>query len=162
MALAGAIRIRSDVERKRLFGLAALQRSAAQNLDIYTPEATRRTFDRLWNCARTTLQAGYPVIVDAAFLRRDERSAFRALATELQVPFSILHCHAAESLLRQRVALRETTGADASEANLIVLERQLTLQEPLDDAERLAALEVDTEVPPDMSSLLERWLAQSR
>jgi aminoglycoside phosphotransferase family enzyme/predicted kinase len=162
MALAGAIRIRSDVERKRLFGLAALQRSAAQNLDIYTPEATRRTFDRLWNCARTTLQAGYPVIVDAAFLRRDERSAFRALATELRVPFSILHCHAAESLLRQRVALRETAGADASEANLIVLEHQLTLQEPLDDAERLAALEVDTEVPPDMTSLLERWLAQSR
>ncbi|WP_422822983.1 hypothetical protein [Variovorax humicola] len=50
--------------------LTALQRSADHALDIYTPEATRRTFARLADGARIALQAGFPVIVDAAFLRR--------------------------------------------------------------------------------------------
>ena len=105
--------------------------------------------------------AGYPVIVDAAFLRRDERLTFRALATELRVPFSILHCHATEARLRQRLVVREASGADASEANLDVLAHQLIIQEPLDEAERLAALDVETEAPPDVTSLLARWLAQA-
>src|SRR5690606_19713484 len=80
LRVAGAIRIRSDVERKRLFGLAPLDSSAALGLDIYTEEATRETFLSLRERARCALQSGYPVIVDAAFLRRHERLSFRALA----------------------------------------------------------------------------------
>ena len=162
LAVAGAIRIRSDVERKRLFGLAPLQRSTEQMVDIYTPEATRRTFERLAACARTALQAGYPVIVDAAFLRRADRLAFRALAVELRVPFSILHCHATEAQLRQRVAARRTSGTDASEADLTVLERQLATHEALDGEERMMTLEVSTEEPPDVASVVARWLASAR
>ncbi|HQQ71765.1 MAG TPA: AAA family ATPase, partial [Alicycliphilus sp.] len=48
----GAVRLRSDVERKRLFGLAPLADSAAPGLDIYTPEASRRTFAPLADQAR--------------------------------------------------------------------------------------------------------------
>jgi predicted kinase len=102
------------------------------------------------------------VIVDAAFLRRDERRAFRALAVELRVPFSILHCQAAEVKLRQRVTNRLASGTDASEANLAVLERQLATQEPLDEEERVVALNVNTDEPPDVPSLLARWLAAGR
>src|SRR5437868_5511543 len=162
LAVAGALRIRSDVERKRLFGLAPLQRSTEQAVDIYTPEATRRTFERLAACARTALEAGYPVIVDAAFLRRDERMAFRALAAELRVPFSILHCQATEAQLRQRVKARRAGGTDASEANLAVLERQLATHEALDGEERAMTLDVATEEPLDVASLLDRWLARAR
>jgi aminoglycoside phosphotransferase family enzyme/predicted kinase len=159
VAAAGAIRIRSDVERKRLFGMVALQRSNDQRVEIYTPEATRRTFDRLAECARTALQAGYPVIVDAAFLRRAERLDFRALAAELRVPFAILHCGAAEAHLRRRVVARGAGGVDPSEANLEVLERQLATHEPLDDSERVLALEVNTEASVDVAALHARWLA---
>ncbi|WP_232076544.1 bifunctional aminoglycoside phosphotransferase/ATP-binding protein [Variovorax sp. PBL-H6] len=160
VAAAGAIRIRSDVERKRLFGLSALQRSA-EHAEIYTPDATRRTFARLAECARTALQAGYPVIVDAAFLRREERLAFRALATELRVPFSILDCRAAEAQLRRRVAARAAEGRDASEATLAVLERQLAAHEPLDREEGAVALEVVTEGTLDVAALCARWLARA-
>jgi predicted kinase len=162
VALAGAIRIRSDVERKRLFGLAPRQRSAGLGLDIYSPEATRRTFERLAACARTALQAGYPVIVDAAFLRRAERLVFRALAAELRVPFSILHCRASEAQLRARVAARHAVQADASEADLAVLERQLASHEALDGEERALALVVDTESALDAAALMARWLSASR
>lgn len=157
LAAAGAIRIRSDVERKRLFGLSALQRSADQALDIYTPEATRRTFDRLAECARSALQAGYPVIVDAAFLRRAERQTFRALAARLRVPFAILDCRAGEAQLRRRVVARGAGGSDASEANLGVLEHQLAFDEPLDAGERAVALEVATDEALDLVSLCARW-----
>ena len=161
LAIAGAIRIRSDVERKRLFGLGPLDRSDDRQLEIYTPDATRRTFDRLAECARTALQAGYPVIVDAAFLRSGERRAFRALAAELRVPFSILHCRAAEAQLRRRVLARGADGTDASEANLAVLERQLASHEPLGSEERADALEIITDEPVDMASLCRRWLARA-
>jgi aminoglycoside phosphotransferase family enzyme/predicted kinase len=162
LEIAGAIRIRSDVERKRLFGLAPLQRSAERALDIYTPEATRRTFEHLAGCARTALEAGYPVIVDAAFLRREERRAFRLLAAALDVPFSILWCHAAEGQLRQRVAARDAARGDASEADPAVLQRQIATQEPLDDDERSIALDVDTGSPPDLPALRARWLSAGR
>jgi uncharacterized protein len=160
LAAAGAIRIRSDVERKRLFGLGVHQRSADRQAEIYSQEATRRTFARLAACARTALQAGYPVIVDAAFLRREERLVFRALAAELRVPFSILECLAPEALLRHRVTARESLGNDASEATLAVLERQLATHEPLVQDERAFALEVATDEPVDMAPLCARWLAR--
>jgi uncharacterized protein len=160
LAAAGAIRIRSDVERKRLFGLGVHQRSADRQAEIYSQEATRRTFARLAACARTALQAGYPVIVDAAFLRREERLVFRALAAELRVPFSILECRAPEALLRHRVTARESLGNDASEATLAVLERQLATHEPLVQDERAFALEVATDEPVDMAPLCARWLAR--
>jgi len=158
---AGAIRLRSDVERKRLFGLDALQSSAGHVTDIYTPEATRRTFDHLADRARDALASGYPVIVDAAFLRRDERLRFRALAAELGVPFTILHCRAAEAELASRVATRAEAGMDASEATVEVLQRQLGFAEPLGEEERALAIEVVTDRPVAVIELCTRWLAQA-
>ncbi len=155
----GAVRLRSDVERKRLFGLGALERSAARSLDVYTAQATRRTFDRLADLACTALRAGWPVIVDAAFLRRAERLDFQVLAADLGVPFAILHCHAPEAVLRERVAARSAAGNDASEADVAVLQRQIDAHEPLAAAERANALDVATDGTVDAGALAARWLA---
>ncbi|MES2098242.1 MAG: AAA family ATPase [Pseudomonadota bacterium] len=160
LAAAGAIRLRSDVERKRLFGLTALERSIGR-AEIYAPDATERTFERLAQCTRTALHAGYPVIVDAAFLRRAERDVFRALAAELRVPFTILHCTASDARLQERVAKRSTARDDASEADLAVLERQRAHGEPLDGDERACTLEIMTDDAVDAVVLCERWLAQA-
>ncbi|MDF2463731.1 MAG: hypothetical protein K0Q43_1966 [Ramlibacter sp.] len=134
----GAIRIRSDVERKRLFGLDMLEDSRAKGLDLYTEDATARAYDRLFELARGTLQAGYPVVLDAAFLRRSERDAARELARELKVPFSILACEAPPEVLRARLMARRD---DASEADAAVLDHLRTSVEPLgaDECERDAA-----------------------
>jgi len=157
LAMAGAIRLRSDVERKRLFGLSALERST-DRAQIYTPDATRRTFDRLAQCARTALLSGYPVVVDAAFLRRDERDAFRALAADLQLPFTILRCTAHDERLRERVEMRAASGSDPSEADVAVLARQLQHLEPLADDERAFVIEAATDDSVDARSLCQRWL----
>ncbi|MGO4606206.1 AAA family ATPase [Variovorax sp. 2RAF20] len=159
LGAAGAVRVRSDVERKRLYGLDPLARSAALGLDIYGAQATRQTFERLRACARDALLAGYPVIVDAAFLRGAERRSFEALATELRVPFTILDCRASPATLRRRVAERDTAGTDASEAGLAVLERQFEWQDPLAANERALAIEVSTEDTVDIALVAARWRA---
>jgi aminoglycoside phosphotransferase family enzyme/predicted kinase len=159
---AGAIRIRSDVERKRLFGIAPLQRSSSFVREgIYGEEATGRTYDTLRERATVALQAGYPTIVDATFLRRGERDAFERLAAELHVPFSILHCHAPPSTLHERVAARERGQRDASEADAPVLLQQLAAQDPLSDAQRQRAIDVDTTQPLDVGAIVRRFCASA-
>ncbi len=158
LQVAGAVRVRSDVERKRLFGLTALQRSDTGRHDMYTADATRSTYDRLAACARHVLRAGYSVLVDAAFLLHAERQAFAALAREEGVAFTVIACEARPAVLRQRVVARAAGGGDASEADLAVLERQMRLHEPLSRAERRAAIVVPTDRLVDVASLARRWL----
>ncbi|HXE51356.1 MAG TPA: AAA family ATPase [Ramlibacter sp.] len=124
----GAIRLRSDVERKRLFGLRMLEDSHGKGLDLYGEDATARTYAQLFAAARVALRAGYPVVLDAAFLRGAERAQARALARELDARFSIVNCEAPLPVLRERLLKRE---GDASEANARVLERLRTAAEPL-------------------------------
>ncbi|MDB5843150.1 MAG: hypothetical protein JWP79_460 [Polaromonas sp.] len=128
----GAIRLRSDVERKRLAGLGMLADSRASGLDLYQPEATARTYAQLFSRAREALQAGWPVILDAAFLRRAERAQAQALAGALGVPFSIIDCQAPPQVLRERLQARR---GDASEANVEVLEKLSLSAEPLSGEE---------------------------
>lgn len=130
---AGGIRIRSDVERKRLHGLDALASSLASGAAIYTEQATARTYGRLFALARVALEAGWPVVLDAAFLRRQERAQAQALARALDVPFSILACEAPPDVLRQRLLRRR---GDASEADAAVLEKLHSAAEALRAEER--------------------------
>jgi len=132
------VRLRSDVERKRLFGLTPHDKSnSAPDGGIYTAEATMRTYARLRQLAGELLAAGWPVIVDAAFLKRAERDSFAALATELGVGFNIIAAEAPAEELRRRLRAR---SGDASEATVAVLERQLDWFEPLGEAERACAI----------------------
>ena len=85
------VRVRSDVERKRLFGFAPHDRTERA---VYTTEATARTYDRMAEVARAALVAGVPAVVDGAFLRRVERDRFRALARELEARFTLVACAA--------------------------------------------------------------------
>lgn len=148
----GAIRIRSDVERKRLFGLGPLDDSGSTlGGGLYTPDASARTYQRLRGLADGLLAAGHPVLVDATFLKRAHRQPFRELASRHGVPFILLDCAADPDTLRARVAARRQRGDDAAEADVAVLERQLQHDEPPvaaespmqtdgdDDVERLRA-----------------------
>lgn len=144
----GAVRLRSDLERKRLHGLAPLS-SSGSGLEsgIYTAEATAAIYRRLGELAQEALRAGFSVVVDAAFLRRPERDAFRAIAERLDAPFLILDFHAPLAVLRARVAERLARADDASEADLAVLDQQLAAREPLTPAEMAAAFAVDATGP---------------
>lgn len=161
----GAIRIRSDVERKRLFGLAPLQTSRARFAEnLYSADATRRTYDRLHTLAREILGHGFPVIVDAAFLRHAERAYFAELAHTLGVPFAIADLPGELPLLRARILARQTRGGDPSEANIDVLEKLARIAEPLTSAERCIVVNC-TDTARGLSNLIQhmtRAPAQNR
>ena len=131
-AHASTLRLRSDVERKRLFGLA---RSAASGsgvgAGIYDGDAHQRTYAHLRGEAAMLLGAGWSVVVDAAFLKRADRDAFSVLARQIGAAFSILAPRASPEQLRQRILARSAAGQDASEANLAVLAQQMQVSEPL-------------------------------
>lgn len=158
---AGAIRVRSDVERKRLAGLAPLAASRPAGVpDLYSPERNRATYECLQRAAEAALRAGYPTIVDAAFLRHGERRQMRALAAALQVPFAILDCRAPLALLRTRVRERTARGFDPSEADEAVLEHLARVAEPLDPGESECAIVVRTDEPLAVAQVLGRWMGQ--
>lgn len=140
----GAIRLRSDVERKRLFGLAPLDRS--EGLDIYSREAGGRTLAHLLDLTQGLLRAGFTVILDATFIRRDWRDPCVALAQTQAVPWLIAAVSAEPESLRQRVRQRQIAAADASEAGLEVLESQLQNLEPFSPEELAHVIHLDGDV----------------
>jgi aminoglycoside phosphotransferase family enzyme/predicted kinase len=129
---AGAIRIRADVERKRLAGLRPLDHSgSAPGAGLYSEGMTAATYARLRRLALPVLDGGQHVILDATFLRRDQREAARALAAAQRVPCVILDFDADPEVLHGRLRLRAARGGDASEADAQVLAAQIRTAEPL-------------------------------
>lgn len=114
-----AVRVRSDLERKRMAHALGLKHE-----EMYALAFNERTYERLLHIARLILSSGFSVLIDAAFLKRAERDRFAQLAREVQSPFRVLWCEADESTLERRIVERQAQGQDPSDADLIVLERQ--------------------------------------
>ncbi|HLX27692.1 MAG TPA: AAA family ATPase [Casimicrobiaceae bacterium] len=154
----GAIRVRTDVERKRLSGLAAEARTGS-GLDggLYAPDRTRRTYQHVLACAESIVVGGFAALVDGAFLQRWQRESYAELARRYEASFLIVDCIASESTLRARVSARANVGRDASEANLAVLENQLATAEPLSCEELRYTMTCDAESPFESGISATAW-----
>lgn len=150
----GLVRLRSDVERKRLFGLGPLDQSkSTPKGNIYTEEATRQTYDTLARLAQQVLGYGLGVIVDAACLKHAEREQLAAVAESQGVPFTLIDCEAPENLRRHWIRQR---AGDASEADESLLDEQKTWLEPLTEMERAHTIHVHTEEDHVAEALADR------
>jgi aminoglycoside phosphotransferase family enzyme/predicted kinase len=150
--LVQALRIQSDLERKRLASaIAAASNDSAFGQEAYAPEMTRRVYARLALCAENCLLAGVDTIVDAAFLEAEQRRMFQDLADRLGVRFIIVSCVADEHEMANRIAMRRLAQTDPSEADLAVLKQQLRHLDPLHANERVHVMTVDTMVPDSLS-----------
>jgi uncharacterized protein len=146
-----AVRLRSDVERKRLAGLAAGARSgAALDSGPYEPASSRRTYAHLAASAAGLARAGVAVVLDATYLDASERRQAAAAARAAAAPFAIVACAAPPSLLQTRIERRRD---DPSEATREVLERQLQSAAPLTAAELRHAVHVDSTRPIEPAAL---------
>jgi len=131
-----ALRVRSDLERKRLPDLDAGQRRVGEvNAGLYGPDVTDRTYRRLAQCCATGLRAGFDMIADATFLRRVHRDRFRHLAESVGAGFAIVDCSAPRDVLEARIRERAAQRKDASDADLAVLAHQFGHHDPLDVGE---------------------------
>lgn len=137
----GAIRVRSDAERQRLFAERDETGKQGLNQGIYTAEATTATYERLAELAGQIIQSGYGVIIDATCLKQHQRRLLRSVADTLDVAFIILKMNCPVEVLEQRIRARQAEGRDISEADLDVLHMQLEGAEPLTVSEEDKAID---------------------
>ena len=138
-----AIWIRSDVERKRLFGLFDDTQESSLKGDMYASEANSATYQRLLNLTKMLTSYGYCVIVDATFLKAKQRQMFYQAFTK-KCPLVVIDLHADKNTLRQRVYQRAKENDNISDAGVAVLEKQLYSIEPVDKVEGASILTLDT------------------
>lgn len=119
-AAPGAVVLRTDEIRKRLWNVPSLQRLPKE---AYTAEVSEKVYDELFRDAELVLKAGRSVVVDAVFIKPEQRGRAEALATRLDVAFQGVWLEAPPEVLRARVAARVN---DASDADVAVLESQLS------------------------------------
>jgi aminoglycoside phosphotransferase family enzyme/predicted kinase len=138
---------RSDVVRKRLFGLSPEEQVVAAFGElIYTPEASDKTYEQLLLAARKTISRGRSVILDATFGRRKYRVLARSLAEEMKANVIFIECRCNQSLLRQRLSARKEQKS-ISDARLQHLDAQSEAFEPLDELRDNLHLTINTEQP---------------
>nr|WP_290447297.1 MULTISPECIES: bifunctional aminoglycoside phosphotransferase/ATP-binding protein [unclassified Pseudomonas] len=141
----GAIRLRSDVERQRLF--------SSESGERYGSDASAATYSRLNELASQVLHAGFSVVLDATFLKQAQRQTAAHVAEENGVPFLILDCEAPQAVIEQWLQQRQTEGGDPSEATLEVVQAQQAAREPLSAEEVLLSQRIQTHVGSDLDNL---------
>jgi len=152
----GIIRIRSDVERRRLFnkpltGVALSEINKNKlNMGVYSEQASLQTYAKLAEIAKKVIEAGYSVLIDAAFLQHKQREVFQQLASRLDISYIILAVTAPVEVLRQRISERKN---DVSEANLTVLEHQLANWQSPHEDEKSLIINVNNEYKVDIEKL---------
>lgn len=152
----GAIRIRTDVERKRLYHYQANQpTNSPQNSGIYTEEATQKTYAQVANLTASVLESGLPVVVDATHLKQWQRQLFLQQAEQHAVPLLIISCEATNTELKKRIVARAKRQQDASEADITILEKQQLTAEPLSDQELRYTMRVNSSQPDQLALLIE-------
>jgi len=142
----GAVRICSDVERKRVRVFEAGDQRSRPATD-YTPRAIDVHYDKLRAQTDGILQAGYPALVDASFLKREHRARFIALARAHSIPVLILDFHASPACLQARVKHRAAGAYQPSDADETVLATQFDSADPLTLEEAALAVRFETAVP---------------
>ncbi|MBT8092566.1 MAG: AAA family ATPase [Gammaproteobacteria bacterium] len=152
-----AIRVRSDIERRRVFGMDESEHSeSAPGEGIYAEQAKGRVYRRLFELAGTLLQTGFNVIIDASFLQRAPRDEVRAFAESNSCALVFVETIAREKTLVERVKQRKASGVDASEAGAAVLAYQQTQIEPLTPAERQRTVTVAADEAANLDKLIKK------
>ena len=103
--------LRSDVERKTLFGVAETARLGPEG---YTQAVTQRVYAQVAAKASAALAAHTCVIVDAVFSKLAERDAIEQVALHQGCGFHGLWLSAGTGALRDRVAARRDDASDAT------------------------------------------------
>jgi aminoglycoside phosphotransferase family enzyme/gluconate kinase len=148
------IRLRSDVERKRLHNLSPQQKShSSLKSGLYNRASSEKTYQHLLQLSARVIQADYSVIVDATFLQQHQRTLFSQQAKQLQIPFLIVHTHADKQTLLQRIKSRTQRKDNVSEADQAVLENQLQTMQLLTHEELKYSITIDARKNTNLSSL---------
>ncbi|GBD11080.1 hypothetical protein HRbin23_00731 [bacterium HR23] len=146
--------ISSDVVRKTLAGIPPTEhRYEPWGAGIYSADMDRRTYQTMFQQARSLLERGKVVILDASFRSSQHRQEALDLAREKGVPFFVVETTAPEEVVRERLQRRQERQEGPSDARLNLLPAFREHFEPLTDIPPKRLVRVDTSGPPRGSTL---------
>lgn len=154
-----AIRLRSDIERKREFS-ADNASDAAPLTDSgrYSQRSRAEVYEKLFELAELLLSEGLNVIIDASFLRKADRDAVTRLADRCNVAAVFVDTAAHETTLINRLESRGALGRDASDADVDVLRFQVASADALTEKESSRTVGVATDKDVDIDNVVKRIL----
>lgn len=109
----GALHLRSDIERKRLFNQPQTARLPA---DAYMPKVSDKIYRTLREHVEAALRANHSVIVDATYHRPIEREAITEVAVHAGIDFLGIWLDAPTEIMQTRVSERRGDASDATAA----------------------------------------------
>ena len=143
-AVSGLKHLNSDVVRKQLAGLAPTQRASPEH---YTDEFTLRTYEELGRLAASEVKLRAGAIVDATFHRADRRRAFMTGLGASAAPVLFAECQAPSEVLIERARARMVNAESVSDADVDIVEAQLSEFEPFDEIPAVTHAAIHTNQP---------------
>ena len=139
-----------------MFGEQASASAGQLQAGIYSEDASQATYAHLHKQAETILRAGFPVVIDATYLKQPQRQAAAAVASETGVPFLILDCNAPDAVIASWLAQRQADQNDPSDATLEVVAAQQASRDPLSAEELLQSKRVETNESGSLDQLVKQ------
>jgi aminoglycoside phosphotransferase family enzyme/predicted kinase len=150
-----AIRVRSDIERKRYLGIAESASSQSQpGRGAYTAPARAGVYESMMNIIDGLIEAGFNIIADASFVMRRDRQLLQALADRKDAAMVWIDVAADDGELVRRLRRRADTGDNVSEADTEVLDYQYEHADPLTAAELKHTVFVVTDRQVDPGAII--------
>ena len=134
----GAIHIRSDAVRKHLAGISL---DTTGSDEIYTPQMSQKTYDRLLELGMMLVKEGFTVILDAKYDRIGCRHKIIDAIQNNNISLQIIHCTAPVEVLRDRLNQR---SGDISDATADLLTSQQATAEAFSPEEQVYVTTIDT------------------
>jgi len=155
MAELPAVRVRSDIERKRLLELAETASSESRpGRGAYTARAKANVYKFMMEIINGLLEAGFNVIADASFLMYADRQMLEALADRKGTALVWIDVRADNDVLVRRLRHRMEARDDASEAGTAVLDYQREHADPLTAGELEHTVSVATNRQVDPGAIV--------
>ena len=150
----GAIRVRSDVERKRLFGFSPHEHPNAElAAQMYSDDTNHRTYEKLAELCAAILDSGISVIIDATNLKQWQRECIQTVADSRGVPLCIAYCQASMSVIRDWIQKRSSEDHDPSDANLEVANKQILSRDALTAEEMQQTFVIHSNIMEETNTL---------
>ena len=145
-------RYSSDSIRKTMAGVPLDRRTPAPERDeVYSAQMSEETYRRLLESARSCLEQGESVILDATFNSRASRSRLVQLANDVGCRLLFVEARASDEVIRGRLQDREQQEGVVSDARLEDFDKLDERYQPPEEIEADGFIGVNTERAVDQT-----------
>lgn len=147
----GADVIRTDILRKEMLRIQPSEKHHESfGQGIYAPDVSQKTYEKAIELAAEKIQQGRPVVIDASFKNRSDRSLAVSLSERLRVPFYIIECSCPDDVVKIRLEKRKQDKDNPSDGRWEILQEQKKQYEEIEEIPGSSCFKVDTTDNPEM------------